>query len=90
MELKDYSTEELRAELKKRYAELKAERAKIKRCRDCKYFGKVNYYGEPLDNPTIWLGSSRCCQFFKWKKSTKYYLVHKPYQVACEHFEENN
>lgn len=89
MELKDYSTEELRAELKKRYAELKAERAKIKRCRDCKYFGKVNYYGDPVNDSTSYL-YSKCCQFFKWKRSTKYYLIHKPYQVACGHFEENN
>ena len=89
MELKDYSTEELRAELRKSYAELKAERAKIKRCKDCKYFGKVNYYGDPVNGQTSWL-YSKCYQFFKWKRSTKYYLVHKPYQVACEHFEENN
>ena len=33
MELKDYTTEELRAELKRRNDLAKAEKAKVKRCR---------------------------------------------------------
>lgn len=33
MELKDYTTEELRAELKRRTDLVKAEKAKVKRCR---------------------------------------------------------
>ena len=36
MELKDYSTEELKAELKRRSDLAKAEKAKVKRCRMCK------------------------------------------------------
>lgn len=41
MELKDYTTEELKAELKRRAEVRKAEKAKdmktAKRCRNCKY-----------------------------------------------------
>ena len=43
MELKDYTTEELRAELKRRNDFAKAEKAKVKRCRMCKHFGAVTY-----------------------------------------------
>lgn len=43
MELKDYTTEQLRAEIKRRSDELKAEKAKVKRCRMCKHWGEVTY-----------------------------------------------
>ena len=51
MELKDYTTEELRAELKKRNAEEKAKRESILRCRMCKHWGKINHWGDPLSVP---------------------------------------
>lgn len=43
MELKDYSTEELRAELKRRNDLAKDEKAKVKRCRMCKHWGEITF-----------------------------------------------
>lgn len=85
MELKDYTTEELKAELKRRSEEKKAERNKIKRCRMCKHWGEVNYFGTPTNGSVF--GINRCCKFFTNKKG-KYYKCHMPSQPACEHFEE--
>ena len=45
MTLQDYTTEELRAELKRRSDLAKAERVKVKRCRMCKHWGEVDYWG---------------------------------------------
>ena len=44
MELKDYSIEELKAELKRRSDLAKAEKVKVKRCRMCKHWGEINYF----------------------------------------------
>ena len=85
MTLQDYTTEELRAELKRRSDLAKAEKAKVKRCRMCKHWGGITYCGNP--NPGFVFGINRYCQFFK-TKSGKYYKVHSPYQLDCEHFEE--
>ena len=43
MELKDYTEEQLRAELKRRYDERQKERESIKRCRHCEYMQKSGY-----------------------------------------------
>ena len=83
MELKDYTTEELRAELKKRNAEEKAKKASVLRCRMCKHWGAITYFGKPA-NYTI--GNSHPCRFFK-TKSGKYYRCHTASQLACENFE---
>lgn len=85
MELKDYPTEELKAELKRRTDLAKAEKSKVKRCRMCKHWGEITYFGSP--NNGIVCGFNRCCKFFK-TKSGKYYKAHSPYQLACENFEE--
>ena len=42
MELKDYTTEELRAELKKRNAEERAKKDSVLRCRMCKHWGAID------------------------------------------------
>ena len=86
MELKDYTTEELKAELKRRVEELKAEKSKVKRCRMCKHFGEINYYGSPATESCL-LGVNRCCRYFP-HKTGNYYKCHKPSQLACEHFED--
>ena len=86
MTLQDYTTEELKAELKRRIDLAKAEKAKVKRCRMCKHWGEINYFGEK-PNKGILYGFNRCCKFFK-HKTGKYYKTHSPYQLACEHFEE--
>ena len=85
MELKDYTTEELRAELKRRNDLAKAEKAKVKRCRMCKHWGEINYCGSP--NNGFGFGLNRCCRYQK-NKSGKYYRAISGYQSACEHFEE--
>lgn len=87
MELKDYSTEELKAELKRRSDLAKAEKAKVKRCRICKHWGEITYSGVPTVKGQF-MGLNRCCKFFK-NKTGKYFKCHGPSQIACEHFEEN-
>ena len=85
MTLQDYTTEELRAELKRRNDLAKAEKSKIKRCRMCKHWGEVNYFRKPNDSSVF--GINRCCKFFT-NKTGKYYKCHSQSQLACEHFEE--
>lgn len=48
MELKDYTTEELKAEISRRYAIRKAERNSVKRCRQCVNFGVITYFGKEI------------------------------------------
>lgn len=84
MELKDYTTEELRAELKKRNAEERAKKASILRCRMCKHWGAIDYWGNPKNYPNY--GQNRPCKFFKTKNG-KYYRYHDASQLACENFE---
>ena len=83
MELKDYTTEELRAELKRRYAQEKAKKASVLRCRMCKHWGAIDYWGHPTNYA---VGNNRSCKFFKTKNG-KYYRCHRASQLACEHFE---
>ena len=64
----------------------KAEKAEVKRCRMCKHWGAVTYTGKPV-TPNHILGANRCCIYFPSKTGT-YYKCHRPYQLACEHFEE--
>ena len=85
MELKDYTTEELRAEIKRRHSLAQAEKANVKRCKHCNHWGEITYFGEP--NKGLPLGGSRCCRFFT-TKSGKHYRCHVASQPACEHFEE--
>ena len=84
MELKDYSTEELRAELKKRNAEERANKASVLRCRMCKHWGAIDYWGNPIGYP--YYGRTQPCKFFKTKNG-KNYRCHNASQLACEHFE---
>ena len=65
MTLQDYTTEELRAELKRRTDLVKAEKTKVKRCRMCKHWGAITYFGKPANytignsHPWIFFYSSR-------------------------------
>ena len=83
MELKDSTNEALRAELKKRNAEEKAKKASVLRCRMCKHWGAVDYWGRHLNRD---FGDNRSCVFFKTKNG-EYYRCHRASQPACEHFE---
>lgn len=49
MELQEYSTEELKAELKRRAEAKRAEQQSVKRCRMCKHWGEINYWGGEAD-----------------------------------------
>ena len=84
MELKDYTTEELRAELKRRNAEERAKKASVLRCRMCKHWGAIDYWGNPIGYP--YYGRTQPCKSFKTKNG-KYYRCHNASQLACEHFE---
>ena len=66
MELKDYSAEELKAELKRRSDLVKAEKAKVKRCRMCKHWGAVTYTGKPV-TPNHILGAKQMLYLFPFK-----------------------
>ena len=83
MELKDYTTEELRAELKKRNAEEKAKKESVLRCRMCKHWGAIDYWGNPTNYA---IGDNLSCKFFKTKNG-KCYRCHRASELACEHFE---
>lgn len=93
MTLQDYTTEELKAELKRRSDIVRAERAKVKRCRMCRHWGAVDYTGKRLTGRDLaWMqsiGGSKPCEFFR-TKSGKHCRCHAPSQPACEHFEEIN
>lgn len=82
--LKGFTTDELRAELKIRNVEERAERESVLRCRMCRHWGAIDYWGNPphyLERDT-----SRSCKFFKTKNG-KSYRCHNASQLACEHFE---
>ena len=81
--LKGFTTDELRAELKIRNAEERAKKESILRCRMCKHWGEIDYWGNPT-NYTICKNCS--CVFFKTKNG-KNYRCHNASQLACEHFE---
>lgn len=79
--LSQYSTEVLRAELKRRNAEEKAIRQKefdsAHRCRNCKYFEKES---------NIFLNSHRCMAR-TWGKTTKrHYVVNGSHGLQCKEF----
>ena len=81
--LKGFTTDELRAELKIRNAEERAERESVLRCRMCKHWGAIDYWGNPLNSD---FRDKRSCVFFKTKNG-KNYRCHNASQLACEHFE---
>ena len=80
--LKGFTTDELRAELKRRNAEEKAKKESILRCRMCKHWGAINYWGYP----TNYVGNNCSCIYFKTKNG-KYYRCHPASQLSCNHFE---
>ena len=81
--LKGFTTDELRTELKIRNAEERANRESVLRCRMCRHWGAIDYWGNPLNSD---FRNKRSCRFFKTKNG-KNYRCHKASQLACEHFE---
>lgn len=84
MELKDYTTEELKAELDRRKAIAKAqkeaERASALRCRNCKHRTKKEI---------AWYNYYFCAVRTYGKTVTRHYSV-KPSQKACDKFERKD
>ena len=88
MELKDYTEEQLRAELKRRYNERQKERESIKRCRHCEYMQKSGYSTYLCMARTYTVKN----RYDKDKPRVINYSVNKS-SKACEKFkqkEENN
>lgn len=90
--IKAYTDEELRAELKRRTQKRKLQQEIVQRCRHCKHFGEVKYWGGDVPETERLLCirqgyTSLCCSFFK-SKNGKHYLTHSISQKACEHFEK--
>ena len=81
--LKGFTTDELRAELKRRNAEERAKKESVLRCRMCRHWGAIDYWGNPLNSD---FRDKRSCVFFKTKNG-KYYRCHNASQLACDHFE---
>lgn len=71
MELKDYSTEEIKAELKRRSDLAKAEKAKV-RCRMCKHWGGITYCGN-TNNKAVF-GINRCSKLSQ-ENITRYIVL---------------
>ena len=85
MELKDYTTEELKAELKRRVELAKAQKAEemktALRCRNCKYC---------IPNPNVpsWCRGDYCiCNVRTWGKNKQRHYVIRPFTRACDKFE---
>ena len=81
--LKGFTTDELRVEPKIRNAEERTERESVLRCRMCRHWGEIDYWGNPLNSD---FRDKRSCVFFKTKNG-KNYRCHNASQLACEHFE---
>ena len=84
-ELKDYTTEELKAELKRRVELAKAQRAEemktALRCRNCKHC-------VPNPNVPSWCRGNYClCNVRTWGKKISRHYSTKPSTKACEKFE---
>lgn len=79
--LRQYSTDELKAEIKRRNVETKKAQESVIRCRTCAYYGIIDYWGNATEH-----GKSRGCPFKKTKNG-KYYRVLFPYTHACEKYQ---
>lgn len=79
MELKDYTTEELKAELRRRAEDLKAERKKSSlRCRNCKHCEEKVIGG---------YAHVHKCMARTWGKTFPRHYTVRPSTKACELFE---
>lgn len=87
MELQEYSTEELKAELKRRAEAKRAAQQSINRCRMFKHWGEINCWGKPTDENSLY-GLTRYCLFNKAKRGG--YKCNPGSALACGHFERND
>lgn len=93
MELKDYTTEELKAELKRRAVEEEKkkieERANAKVCRNCKHFCTIDHYGHTIDPASVKPWSAHCCPFAPFKNNPQRFRVLTETHT-CEHFDKKS
>ena len=85
--LQQFSTEELKAEIKRRNAEQRKIRDSITRCRTCIHYGTVDYWGTTITARGNTRSYSRSCPFMKTNNG-KYHRVLSPSQHACEKYKE--
>ncbi|MDO4212227.1 MAG: hypothetical protein Q4D23_11060 [Bacteroidales bacterium] len=77
--LQQFTKEELKEELRRRNIAKRKEKEGVPRCRNCKRYGTIGYYGgEPN-------GRTDCCPLMK-VKSGKHYRVMNPSSLACKHY----
>lgn len=84
MKLQEYSTEDLKAELKRRADVKRAKQQSVNRCRMCKHWGEINYLGKPTGENTLY-GLTRYCLFSKSKRGK--YKCNPGSALACCNFE---
>ena len=77
MELKDYTTEELKAELKRRKAQKAETMENALKCRNCKHC---------VHHPSPYV-HTRLCEARTWGKTYPRHYCVKPYTKACDKFE---
>lgn len=87
MQLSDYTTEELKVELKRRADVIKAEHEKVKRCRHCKHLLCKNHRGEEVERDSNNIFGCQCKVTTSKVKPHKLKWVNKS-QKACDKFEE--
>lgn len=89
MELKDYSEEELKTELKRRIQERKKQKELeyYPRCKDCEHFNTITTWGDKPSELLKLIAGGKCCPFKK-VKSGKRYRVLSPYNKICENFKK--
>lgn len=78
--LQQFSTDELKAEIKRRNLEIKKAQESVIRCRTCAYYGIIDYWGNITEH-----GKSHGCPFKKTKNG-KYYRVLSPSTHSCEKY----
>lgn len=90
MNLEDYTTEQLKAELKRRAAlrrdQVAKERNSAATCRNCKHYCTINRGGHAIDPNVVTKWMSHCCPFAPYKNNGTRFrslLGHE----SCEHFE---
>lgn len=90
MNLQDYTTEQLKEELKRRTAEAKAkkkqERESSPTCRNCKHYCTVDGYGNKIDPKSIKPWSAHCCPFVTYKNNPQRFRQLNDCHT-CEHFD---
>lgn len=82
-QLAQFSTEELQAEIKRRFQEKANERSKVLRCRMCAYRGTIDTWGRPSKDE--W--DMGYCPFQKVNSGKRHRSMPRSHP-ACEYFKQ--